>query len=51
MLRSELLFEIRNIRSKQALQLRSDAAVVTETAKKQSNQVSSIVYALEKNGM
>jgi hypothetical protein len=47
----DLLYEIRNIRSKQALQLRSDAAVVVESAKRQRNQVGKIVGKLDSHGL
>lgn len=47
----DILYEIRNIRSKQALQLRSDAAVVVESASKQAKQVEKIVSKLDKHGL
>ncbi|KAI8101854.1 hypothetical protein M9434_006918 [Picochlorum sp. BPE23] len=46
-----VLYEIRNIRSKHALQLRSDAAVVVESASKQAKQVEKIVGKLDKHGL
>ena len=47
----DLLYEIRNIRSNQALQLRSDAAVVVESAKRQRHQVEKIVGKLDSHGL
>ena len=47
----DLLYEIRGIRAKGALQLRSDAAVVVEAAKTQRKQVEKIVYKLESHGL
>jgi len=48
---SDLLYEMRDLRTKMALQLRSDAAVVVESAKRQRNTVEKIVYKLEKHGL
>ncbi len=47
----DVLYEIRNIRSKHALQLRSDAAVVVESSAKQARQVEKIVGKLDKHGL
>ena len=43
----DLLYEIRGIRAKGALQLRSDAAVVVEAAKAQRRQVEKICWKLD----
>jgi predicted RNase H-like nuclease (RuvC/YqgF family) len=43
----DLLYEIRGIRAKGALQLRSDAAVVVEAAKTQRRQVEKICWKLD----
>lgn len=47
----DLLYEIRNLRATQALQLRSDAAVVVEAAKRQRHQVGKIVHKLDTHGL
>ena len=47
----DLLYNIRSLRAKQALQLRSDAAVVVEAAKRQRHQVEKIVNKLDTHGL
>jgi hypothetical protein len=47
----DLLYDIRSLRAKQALQLRSDAAVVVEAAKRQRHQVEKIVHKLDTHGL
>ena len=47
----DLLSEIREIRAKGSLQLRSDAAVVVEAAKTQRRQVEKIVWKLDSHGI
>lgn len=47
----DLLYEIRDLRAREALQLRSDAAVVVEAARRQRHQVEKIVNKLDTHGL